>query len=91
VSNAAAVGCPRLIDTTKATSYPLKNLQTGKIYYFKIRAISATCGPGSFSQELRMNMAVKPTNMPITLTLEGCSVRATWALPNTGGSNINSL
>jgi len=66
-------------------------LQTGRIYFFKIRAISSTCGAGSFSQELRINMAVRPTDMPLKLTLEGCSVRATWDRPNNGGSNINAL
>lgn len=90
-TNKAALGCPRLIDTTKATSYPLNNLKQGNIYFFKIRALSSTCGAGTFSQELKINMAVKPSEPALKLTLEGCSVRATWSSLNNGGSKITAL
>lgn len=45
------IGCSRKITGTKATSFQLNNLETGNVYWFKLRAVSANCGPGDFSQE----------------------------------------
>jgi len=36
-------------------------------------------------------MAVRPAQMVMNLRTEGCSVRATWVLPNNGGSRITNL
>jgi len=47
--NSTEVGCSRKITGTKATSFQLNNLETGNVYWFKLRAISANCGPGDFS------------------------------------------
>lgn len=49
IKDNASLGCARKITGTKATSFQLNNLETGNIYWFKLRAVSANCGPGDFS------------------------------------------
>lgn len=91
VKDSTQIGCSRKITGTKATSFQLNNLETGNVYWFKLRAISANCGPGDFSQELQVNMAVRPAQIALDLKAEGCNARATWELPNDGGARITKL
>lgn len=85
--------CWKTVTKTMSTTFPVKGLLVGKVYRFRLRAISTTCGGGDWSANLVINMSVKPCTMEnVTMKrVQGdnkldCAVLISWSKKCADGS-----